>query len=115
MKLVVYVPREGTQADRTIAPGSAIVGTADPHLGLVTIDYEGNLYGMQNLEKFTERLKHAAGRHVTKYPTTARMTVPCEDLVPVGYFDTETGEVEWLDGVCQITGTWWYESPNLQA
>jgi hypothetical protein len=51
--------------------GSGIVGSPTRD-GLIKVDYEGNLYHAENLRTFWERLFHAAGRHVTGYPTVAR-------------------------------------------
>ena len=53
--------------------GSGIVGSpSEDRSGLVRIDFEGNLYGALNLASYRDRLFHAAGRHVTGYPTVAR-------------------------------------------
>ncbi len=52
----------------------------------VEIDYEGNLYDMPPLREYAERVRHAAGRHVIRYPTTARAVVHPGDLVRVGRY-----------------------------
>jgi hypothetical protein len=53
--------------------GSGIVGSpSEDRSGLVRIDFEGNIYGTLNLANYWDRLFHAAGRHVTGYPTVAR-------------------------------------------
>ena len=53
--------------------GSGIVGSpSEDRSGLVRIDFEGNIYGAQSLKTYWDRLFHAAGRHVTGYPTVAR-------------------------------------------
>ncbi len=115
MQIVVYVPIDGTYAFKKIARGAGVVGTKDPHSGLVTIDYEGNVHGMQNLGKFVERLLSAADRHVCRYPTTARMVVPSAELLPVATFDTETRRIDYKGEEGWLTATWWFESPNLEA
>lgn len=116
MKLVIYVPKDGTHAEQVIKRGSGIVGSPDPRdPELITIDYEGNLYGAQNLGRFVERLLSAADRHVHRYPTRARMVVRREDLSAVGTFDTETRKIEYSDEVGWLTLTHWYESPNLEG
>jgi hypothetical protein len=72
-----------------IAPGSAIVGSDLPD-GQIRIDYEGGIHGQVGLESFDRRAMQAAGRHVAKYPTSARMTVLAAELQPVGEYDTDT-------------------------
>lgn len=68
--LNIYLPRHplGT----TISPGSGIVGSDSDDRELVVIDFEGNIYGAENLRTYEQRVMHAAGRQVTKYPTVAR-------------------------------------------
>ena len=88
----VYVPRPGTYAATMIAPGSGIVGTKKN--GQIEIDYEGRLYGQVNMVRFADRVKHAHGRHATRYPTTARMTVKEETLIPIGVWHPHLGVVE---------------------
>jgi hypothetical protein len=96
-RLNVYVPAPGS--DLGIVPGSGIVGTRQPALpgvraieedGLVLVDYEGNLYGASNVRTLEDRLHHAAGRHIMRYPTVARRLARVSELVFVGdYFYDE--------------------------
>lgn len=81
-----------------IEPGSAIVGGAqEAPTGFIAVDYEGNVYGSEQLRRYADRAIHAADRHVTRYPTAARTWVRDEELVAIGWIDTEAGEVV-LDG-----------------
>ena len=68
-ELLILIPK----SDSSTRPikGSGIVGSPTRD-GLIQVDYEGNLYHAENLRTFWERLFHAAGRHVTGYPTVAR-------------------------------------------
>lgn len=96
--LNVYVPVSGTVLERMIVRGSGIVGTPHPPgTDRVLIDYEGNLYGSENLKTYEDRLLHAGGRHAVRYPTVARMAARSEDLLLVGSYDTETRELHVSD------------------
>jgi hypothetical protein len=84
--LRVYVPAGELP---WLAPGSAIVG--QPFGDHVLADYEGNLYGAENIKTYADRALHAAGRHVWKghgYPTVARRFLSASDLVEIGVYDT---------------------------
>jgi hypothetical protein len=81
--LRVYVPREGTQAAREVHAGSAIVGR-EACDGYVHVDFEGSPY-----QTFEERLRCAANRHLTGYPTVARTGIPVADLIEVGRYDPQ--------------------------
>lgn len=87
--LTVYVPRAETGAHREIRTGSAIVGRPNGS-GFVLCDFEGNLYGAENLHDYTERMLHAASRQLVRYPTVARRAIPVGDLIEVGRYDYET-------------------------
>lgn len=90
--LTIYIPKPGSAIERQLAPGSGIVG--EPHPSGVLLHYEGNLYGAANLQRYEERLKHAAGRLVGRYPTVAMMLLPAAEaadaLVAVGEYDAQT-------------------------
>lgn len=91
MKLTIYVPSPGGRVSQYVAPGSGIVGVADEKRpDRVRIWYEGNLYDAENMRTYKDRLMHAADRAATNYPTVARATVPKDDLIAVGVYDTET-------------------------
>ena len=103
----VFVPKN---AQPLIAPGSAIVAKEPLSIeeGRVTVYYEGNLNGAENLRQFVERLNCAAGRCSERYPTVAMASLELSELVDVGRFDLATGQlinldepaalVAWLDG-----------------
>lgn len=91
-KLTLFVPTivVGSAVSRGVSmmirPGSAMVGSqagsGDDTRWLV--DYEGNANGAVNLETFEERLQSAAGRHVQKYPTIARIAAAPDNVVAIG-------------------------------
>lgn len=90
----IYVPREGTRLHRQIAPRSGIVGVQDES-GL-TIYFEGNLNGAENLDYYAERVKCAAGRLFMNYPTVARLHLPplvCAGEEGIGEVCPTTGEL----------------------
>ncbi len=101
----VYVPRrEGTKF--SIAKGSGIVGR--PHEiipGTTMLDYEGNLYGAENLRTYGERVMHAASRAVEQYPTVARMGLHTETLkenfVEIGTYDYHHDRIDVTDAAAQ--------------
>ncbi|HEY9282358.1 MAG TPA: hypothetical protein VIP46_02790 [Pyrinomonadaceae bacterium] len=87
MILTVYIPRAGSYAAQVIAAGSAIVGSPSGNGDTIRIDFEGNLYGAVN-GSFDDCLARAAGRHVERYPTCARLTVNPNDVIAVGSYDS---------------------------
>ena len=101
----VFVPIEGSRAWSTIDRGSGIVGQRVRALSyrpgtrtpaddwLLLLDYEGNRYNAANIKTYADRVKHAAGRQATLYPTVARAHVEATDVVKIGEFDPDTGVV----------------------
>jgi hypothetical protein len=92
----IYVPVPSSHLRNLIARGSGIVGTPQGN-GRVLIDYEGNLYGAENLKTYEERVYHAHDHHTWGaygYPTVARALVEAKELEPVGSFDPETKTVQ---------------------
>ena len=88
MQLPVYCPKPSSPFARAIAAGSGIVG--DPnrsHDGLILVYYEGNLYGAVNMQKYSERVLHAADRLATRYPTIACQYIPADQLKAIGTYD----------------------------
>lgn len=90
--LTVYVPGHDSVERRLLAPGCAMVGEC----GLV--DLEDNRYMRRppygDLEAYLDCVRRAAGRHVERYPTVARMMLPEDELIAVGRWhpeDTELG------------------------
>ena len=90
----VYVPCAGSAALATILSGSGIVsdGERDPS-GRLVIDFEGNRYGSTSMTTYADRVDHAAGRHLVRYPTVARLAVLPANVIEVANYDTETGVV----------------------
>jgi hypothetical protein len=92
MLLTVYVPAgEDTHG---IDPGSAIVGSRIEGADALLIDYEGGRFGQMGFEVFENRLLHAAGRHVQRYPTRARQRVDPRAFRAVGTYDSDTRELD---------------------
>ena len=69
-ELLILMPKSGSSQGPVI--GSGIVGSHSLTREGLQVDFEGNLYGAENLKSYWERLYHSAGRHVTGYPTVAR-------------------------------------------
>jgi hypothetical protein len=90
---LVFRPKPGTWADQRIAKNSGIVGVIrdgrDPRKRYVLVSFEGNLYGAIGLEKWEQRVMHAADRLATGYPTVARCIVPLDELETVGVVDQD--------------------------
>lgn len=72
------------------------------------IYYEGNLYGASNLESYDERIKCAAGRAYTRYPTVAMSGVldPSQFDVIGNCYPERDYFIEFLDGVDPILNEW---------
>lgn len=88
LTLAVFVPTTLTGPIASlVARGSAIVGSLDTD----TVDYEGNIYGSENIKTFADRARQAAGRQMISYPTEARSTVPQSELRQVGWFSLQNG------------------------
>lgn len=98
-ELRLYLPADPLRGVLcALAPGTAIVGGAlKAPAGFIAVDYEGNLYGAETLERYADRAVNAAGRHTANCPTVARAWAKASELIPIGYIDTATGEVA-LDG-----------------
>jgi hypothetical protein len=100
----VYVPVSG-YARATIDAGSGVVGSVVDD-GRIRVDYEGNRYGAANLNRWADRVHAALDRHLVHYPTVARAIVPAADLVVVGSFDQNLGELSILDGYRDQVVAW---------
>ena len=94
----IYVPRPGSAVLATVLPGSGIVsdGMLDAS-GRVVIDFEGNRYGSSSMTTFADRVDHATGRHLTRYPTVARLSVLPSDLTAVADYNADLGIIS-VDG-----------------
>jgi uncharacterized protein YdhG (YjbR/CyaY superfamily) len=94
--MAVYVPADPEAL--FIAKGSAIVAKSEPDAtGRVTVYFEGNLYGAENLRRFEERLLSASGRAATFYPTSAIASFNARQLKRVGTYDYATGRLDVTD------------------
>jgi hypothetical protein len=82
---VVYVPAGYHPATSLIVRGSGIVGRLDRGQ-LAEIYFEGAVFGQINIVTYADRVEHAFGRLEADYPTTAKMVVPRDALIPVGIF-----------------------------
>lgn len=81
----VFIPAISDPLRAVIEPGSGIVGTTEGERTI--IDYEGNLYGAQNIVTWADRVMIAAGRHSVRYPTVARSWVKPEALIRVASYE----------------------------
>ena len=61
------------------------------------VDYEGNVYGAQNVVTYADKVMQAWGRHSVRYPTVARLSLPPETMVRIGDFVPDVGRV-YVDG-----------------
>lgn len=113
-ELVVYVPASPQMAAQLgIAAGSGIVGSPVSPGGRVMVDFEGNLYGAANIVTFADRVRHAADRHATGYPTVARRFVPAESLTAIGSY--HAGRVELHDDGEQQLMSWLADDADISA
>jgi hypothetical protein len=104
--LTLYVP--ATEETFGIKPGSAIVGTlhvpGNHGPERLTVDFEGGVHNPAYFSNFANRVLHAAGRHVQRYPTVARMSLEAEHLRPVASYDADSWTIVDL-----------YDEPALMA
>ncbi len=109
--LKIYIPVAGSMIDKVIERGSGIVGV-DREDGSVLLHFEGNLFGAANLKRHDERVKHAAGRLVSRYPTRAMMVLAKDEvvrnLIEVGEYDADSWraqiKADKLDALRDYTG-----------
>lgn len=84
----LYVPAV-LGALKFIDKGAAIVGppdASDDPNSVVTIYFESNRYGAENVRTLAARALHAAGRLRQRYPTIAKAAVKRGELVLVGFY-----------------------------
>lgn len=105
MILNILVPKRGTTVLFSIRRGSGIVGSKEDD-GLLRVDYEGNIYGMQGMHTYEERVFHAADRHAQRYPTVARLHAPEEAFYIVGTIDTDTWHITLDPTMKNIINDW---------
>lgn len=80
-------------ADAGIAPRSAVVSSCDQAGETRLCYFEGNVYGADNLRRFSDRVRCAVGRAVHRYPTLARSRLPVAMLRHVGTFDARSQRI----------------------
>ena len=103
--LALFVPATPTaEIATTVVPKSAIVGS-DTDDEYIVVDFEGAIYGPVNIKTYADRARHAAGRHITRYPTIARMRVARNDLTQVGWID-EQGGITLFDETRGAVAAW---------
>lgn len=99
----VYVPTDFARGVhritniRPIAPGSGIVSNSDVRGDYLQIYFEGNLYGAQNIVTYADRISHAHGRMIQRYPTIANALVFPDAMTKVGTYMPTTGVLLLLD------------------
>lgn len=77
--LSIIIPKMTGTQHHFIQPGSAIVGYDPQNIpGTTLIYYEGNLFNIENLQTYWQRLLCAAGRCTQRYPTIARALFAAE-------------------------------------
>lgn len=96
-EVVVFVPARGSHISAYIDAGSAIVARASDLGERTRIYYEGNRYGAASMQTYGGRVQIAAGRSLEHAPTIAMASVANKELVRVGIWDHETGEVRLDD------------------
>jgi hypothetical protein len=96
----VLVPKPGTHAWLHIDAGSGVVTANWQEVGPLTVYFEGNRFGSDNLTTLAERIKCAAGRLHRRYPTIARGVFPASEFAPVG---TLVFASDWSTAVVTIT------------
>jgi hypothetical protein len=107
MHLDVYVPKLAKLPQ--IQPGAGIIGSPrvdDPDKLL--IDYEDNQAGAVNIRTYADRVSHAAGRHLSGYPTSKRLLADADDLLLIGTFDPHSGMVDVSDS--EVLEAWLTEA-----
>lgn len=86
MVLNVLIPKPGTSAEQTIDAGSGIVGDPNCCGNLLRVYYEGNRYRMGTLASYESKVRQAASRMFTQYPTLAMGTFPADEFEVVGQY-----------------------------
>lgn len=106
---VVYLLKPETAQRYNIAAGSGIVGEAS-EADRITVWYEGNVYRSEALCGFAEKVRCAYDRMATNYPTIARMSIPADHLIEVGWYNPVLGTVA-IDPAHQDAVAAWCDKP----
>jgi hypothetical protein len=110
MDLQIFVPTE----PGSILKGAAIVGRFLNADEPITVHFEGNAFGADNLQTFEDRLQCAASRLVTRYPTTAKRVFLPDELICVGIASTLESSDTWIvDNILEpeLLQAWLGEEP----
>jgi hypothetical protein len=105
MEMRIWIPEEHTDTFEWVLPGSAVVSAACSGERVVC-SVEGNKYGAENMKTLADRAMHAAGRLRTGYPTVAARAIPRSQIVPVGFYDEERGELHLEQGTENSVAMW---------
>ena len=105
MEMRLWIPDEHTPAAEWVLPGSALVSVACSGEQVVC-SYEGNKHGAVNIVTLADKAMHAAGRLRTGYPTAAVRSFRRSELVPVGFYDEEQGELHITGGAHANVARW---------
>jgi hypothetical protein len=111
MEMRLWIPDEHTPAAEWVLPGSALVSVACSGEQVVC-SYEGNKYGAANIVTLADKAMLAAGRLRTGYPTAAVRSFRRSELVPVGFYDEEQGEIRITDAAQANVARWVGCSPG---
>lgn len=112
-EIIVYLPSGSDPATASIVRGSAIVGQPRAGSDEVAIYFEGAIYDQRNVRTLADRAKHAAGRMVEEYPTTAMRVVPRDALIVVGTFDLREGRILLTGPHSERAVADWLGAPRL--
>ena len=103
--LNVYVPV--VDLITSIKKGSAIVEAPyQDGFDCIVVYYEGNTLDFECLDNFADKLIHAAGRAIKKYPTIAKQSLKREVLIKVGHFNLKTNRFSLLEEKAGAFNSW---------
>lgn len=96
MAVLVLLPDSDLGIDR----GSGVVLVPGPPgqgvpVGSFRVWFEGNRHGAANMERWADRVHHAADRALAGYPTVATGVFPAEKFRALGFYDPATGRFDW--------------------
>lgn len=106
---MIVVPASKTEVDHGSAMVTQMVPDAD---GFVIVHFESNRYRAANMERFVEKLYHAASRAATRYPTSAKQAFRKDDLMVVGKFNLTTKRITSVSDPTRLK-TWAGEIGDL--
>jgi hypothetical protein len=102
MRLPVYVPNPTrSQPSRPVSGSSAhrpIPSTPYQGPRLPTCSSSTRTTTPRAIRTYADRVRHAAGWHLTRGATAKRLLVDADDLLVVGSFDTKTTRITCTSG-----------------